>query len=598
MFLATTALSEFWDVQDEVLFLGPWCIPYSRRKDWQSLKFVVSENPWNNRERLTRAIAYTSAVRAHLLTELAAYLNEVHQVHHDKRYWNILLGAWLLYYVPDLYSRYISIKEAVGRYPNLRTLRLDPQQYHTPLDVSEYVNLYCSDHYPFQLYSQILESIGLGDIKRFEGQHDTVWNSIKRGAGSRPRGRFSLRERQKSLLGKVGAFQDVLFSGLYFGKVSMFRLVWGLRFRAGPVCVSAPNFLTLHSEGLDHRRPAMAKIRTRDEFEQIVVASLSRNFPALYLEHYSAMRDYCVRRIRRVPKVAMSGVGWVFDEPFKFVAAEASARGARLLGVQHGAAYGVARTLPWLDWELSITDRWYAWGWSSLTDHPKIGDLPSPMLAAVGGRYSGKAKDIVYVTTDADIHLQKLQYVPLGSQFEEYLAWQVSFLRTVTKELLGKVVVQLYPKDTGWNQRERLNDYIAGLRFNTHGRRFANHLGRARVVVIDHVGTATLEALFSGVPCVLFWNSSHWECRDEAEPYLERLRQAGILFHDPIMAAHQVCGIYDRPLEWWNSDQVREAREAFVECFALTRRDWPRYWIRELLQVIALSERIRSEVRS
>lgn len=37
MFLATTALSEFWDKDQEILFLGSWCLRYDRRSEWGNL---------------------------------------------------------------------------------------------------------------------------------------------------------------------------------------------------------------------------------------------------------------------------------------------------------------------------------------------------------------------------------------------------------------------------------------------------------------------------------------------------------------------------------------------------------------------------------
>jgi len=35
MFLASTALTEFWDEEDELLFLGSWCRPHEKAKQWR-----------------------------------------------------------------------------------------------------------------------------------------------------------------------------------------------------------------------------------------------------------------------------------------------------------------------------------------------------------------------------------------------------------------------------------------------------------------------------------------------------------------------------------------------------------------------------------
>ena len=41
MFLATTALSEFWDKGQETLFLGPWCRREDFRPEWEALRGEV-----------------------------------------------------------------------------------------------------------------------------------------------------------------------------------------------------------------------------------------------------------------------------------------------------------------------------------------------------------------------------------------------------------------------------------------------------------------------------------------------------------------------------------------------------------------------------
>ncbi|TPW19577.1 MAG: hypothetical protein FD126_2544, partial [Elusimicrobia bacterium] len=46
MFLAATALSEFWDKGDELLYLGPWCRLYERRAEWKSLRGSLLDSPW------------------------------------------------------------------------------------------------------------------------------------------------------------------------------------------------------------------------------------------------------------------------------------------------------------------------------------------------------------------------------------------------------------------------------------------------------------------------------------------------------------------------------------------------------------------------
>ena len=120
MFLATTALAEFWDTNDEIVFLGPWCLRYDRREDWEGLKYSVLQSPWTDQHQIRQAEAYCNDVIDHLLSELIPLLNQVHDTQHSHRYWRIILGPWLLYYVHALYDRYVHLKEARRSVPETR----------------------------------------------------------------------------------------------------------------------------------------------------------------------------------------------------------------------------------------------------------------------------------------------------------------------------------------------------------------------------------------------------------------------------------------------------------------------------------------------
>src|SRR3990167_4408334 len=99
MFLATTALSEFWNKDEEILFLGSWCLRYDRRSDWQDItRYQVMPSPWDDRERFYSACQYVEECYERMLSHLTDYLNSAHRVSYNKRYWRILIGYWLFHY--------------------------------------------------------------------------------------------------------------------------------------------------------------------------------------------------------------------------------------------------------------------------------------------------------------------------------------------------------------------------------------------------------------------------------------------------------------------------------------------------------------------
>jgi len=73
---------------------------------------------------------------------------------------------------------------------------------------------------------------------------------------------------------------------------------------------------------------------------------------------------------------------------------------------------------------------------------------------------------------------------------------------------------------------------------------------KTNIVVVDHPGTSALEAFVINAPTVLYWDHDKYLIRPEAEPYFQALRDAGILYKDPVSAAEKVNEIFDNPEEW------------------------------------------------
>ena len=160
MFLATTSLAEFWDQTDQILFLGPWCLPYEQEEQWLKLGHTRLPNPWDDRQRLLQAALDACEVSERVLTELAAFLNSKHGTNFSKRYWRILLGPWLFDYVSVLYNYYIHLREAFKMCPEARTWLLDEDEYLTPWDYVEYRAMQQQGIYNLQLFSHLLPSLG------------------------------------------------------------------------------------------------------------------------------------------------------------------------------------------------------------------------------------------------------------------------------------------------------------------------------------------------------------------------------------------------------------------------------------------------------
>ena len=155
-FLATTANEEFWDVSSPLVFLNRSCLRYSRKSLWGPLKWEIIESPWEQRQNVLDALKYTAGVYEKTLSCLTGSLNKLHDSNRSERFWRIVLGHWLLSYIPALYDRYVLLSAALKKYPDLITIGLTDDSFVTPTDTYEFVQYIYEDAYNLQLYTKML----------------------------------------------------------------------------------------------------------------------------------------------------------------------------------------------------------------------------------------------------------------------------------------------------------------------------------------------------------------------------------------------------------------------------------------------------------
>src|SRR3989338_6080963 len=161
-FLATTAISNFWDIKSDILLLGPWCLTEENSKkliDYPSYSIVPS--PWESAGKIKDAAEYAQNIYKEILPLLADKMNLLHGISRPNRYWQILLVPWLLHFIESLYERYSRINNTLRLFPNFYTNILPAEMrslisWETQdfLSIRGKVN---DDWYNLKLFSRIID---------------------------------------------------------------------------------------------------------------------------------------------------------------------------------------------------------------------------------------------------------------------------------------------------------------------------------------------------------------------------------------------------------------------------------------------------------
>ena len=562
-FLITTALEPTWRDDAPVLFLGEWCRRYSRKHRWSALDAVVLPYHWDDRTQFHADYKYLRLFHERLLQDLTGQLNQLHGVDHSLRYWRILIGPWLGYFVQVLFDRWTSVQQAVSQFDLSGTIVLTSQNGPlVPNDMEDFNRLYLEDAWNHQQYASILRRFtavpcitrvqrGM-DAGPNEGATTVTWKqrikqTLVAGYG-RVAGTLS-RDRDAFLLSTRMWFRDEMALHRRLGQIpQMWRSV-------APVRVAVD----------DSQRQWVVTGEDRSEFETCARALIPQQIPTAYLEGYGRLlQQIGGLSWPRRPKLIWTSMAFSADDVFKAWAGEKVEQGSPLVIGQHGGHYGVGRCSFPEDHEIAISDCYLTWGWDQ-KGQPTVKPVGQLNPQRPLGVRHGEQSRALLVTVAVPRQSVPMFSATMSSQWLDYFSDQCEFVETLPGRIQDALTVRLHAPDRGWDQAARWRECFPGLRLDDGRSTIADLMRQARLYIATYNATTYLESIALDVPTVIFWNPHHWELRDSAIPYFDDLKHVAVFHETPGSAARHVAAIWDDVDAWWTSPAVQGAVKQFME---------------------------------
>ena len=570
--IVTSSLEETWPKDRPIVFLGDWCLRYSRRHVWENLNYEVASYHWDERQRIPSDLEYVRAVYEQLLGELAERLNEIHGVAYSLRYWRIVVGWWLFYFIQIYFDRWQVAQSASAEFPDSVMLRL-PVTTEPPASngMTEFQLEMATDSWNERLFADIAEQWTTIDVREVApavagGQRMDRHEECPLIRPSTPMGIHGLAARMMDSLGRRG-----LMTG------------YGVSLRADYLASSEKRKLEvlLHQAPFATRHVLLPEIapdaskrnwtlsgNEAATFERAVAAAVPAYIPTCYLEGYvNSVEASAGLGFPIDPRVIMTANAYSGDDLWKLWAASQVEVGAKLVISQHGGHYGTGRWSSTKDYETSISDRYLSWGWDD-PHEPRVTPAPATKLIGVTKRPARRTGRCLQVTSALPRYSYLMYSVPAGPQTLSYVEDQFRFAGALSAQVRDELLVRLYKEDYGWDLEERWRDQEPEIAIDSGIQPIQDLLDETRLYVATYNATTFLESFTQGIPTVIFWNPHYWELADDAAPYFEALSRASVFFEDPIACAAHVNAIWDDVPAWWARDEVREAVEAFVNRFA------------------------------
>ena len=566
--LVTTALQKTWPSSNEpILFLGEWCLLYSEKEKWEKLNFKTAPYHWDDRKKIFKDYNFINKLYEELLSDLAKKLNSTHKVNHSIRYWRIIIGPWLGFFIQTVFDRWSMIEKIIetNNISYVNVIKCQDKDF-IPNDLEHFSEIYVDDPWNEYIYGKILEFYNFKKIKYITDPKIKLYSILKIRSFYIKKFKKNFNLLINSINRLVSRDDDYFLISTYLPIKQSFLL----QIKLGQI----PKFwksihINSFNSNFDFRNWSLCnKKLNNNPFADFIRKIIPMNIPVAYLEGFGEIQNLSNRLPwPRKPKAIFTSNAFWHDDVFNFWCANLIESGVPLVTGQHGGNYGMALWSFVEDHQIEISDRFLTWGWRS-DKNENIKPLVN--LKNLGQKIKSNSKGhLLLVEMMLPRYSYHMSSLPVSSsQFEKYLTDQYTFLKNLPPNIQKKILVRTTPFDFGYDVNQRWIDSFPFVKLDPAKKSFVSSMKKSRLFIGTYNATTFLEALSLNFPTIVFWNPEHWELNIEATKSFKILKDVGIFHDTPEDAAKKLIAIWDDIETWWHSEEIQSARNKFCNSYS------------------------------
>ena len=563
-----------WKFDRPILFLGDWCLLYERKYIWNKLDSLVAEPYGMSKSSKDKDHIKSNEIFNNIFPILRNSLNKYHQVNHDDRYWNILLGHWLTRYINVMINRIGTIEQCIEKYKiSGVALFTDDQYLLATNDTISSLWAFNDDQWNNVLYKSIfgyfnhnipIDFIERNDSKRF------IFKGLNYNIPFYKKFNLYIKETISKFLKIFLKDNHIFILHSYIGQLNEIKLQMSLKqmpqlWLSKDIKLNSKPDLKLREDLKE-----TTKFSPVDYKEKIIFEMLFDVIPICFLEGYQDLNEI-VKKLDwpNNPKLIFTSNSFDTDEVFKFWTASKINQGTKYIVGQHGGNYGThCYANPTV--EEKTSDIFLTWGWSDgLEQHTPAFVLNN--LKYNDGQYNQNGgllfvQDMVYHRIDTWDRI---------SEHRNYYKNQLSFYDALSNNPQSDLILRLHSsyRHTNPFEAKMWLEHNPNINIDYGDNKLNKRITQSRLSVFSYDSTGILELLSKNIPVMAFWDNNLDHIRDSAMPFYNELIEAEIIHLSPRSAAKKINEVWDDIESWWNNDVVQHARISFCEKYAVQSKN-------------------------
>jgi putative transferase (TIGR04331 family) len=570
-FLVVSPNKELWDESKPMLFLGEWCNLYKDSEHNKDLNIKIHSHHWVDKKKQEIDYKLLDDIYEQKLFDLSHTLSEIHNLKFDIRYWRIIIGPWLKFFIDAVYDRYESIRSATDHNEIDSTYIFDYSiDDYVPNDFIEFY-----DHLRFDDWNQI---IFFELIKEFNIPYKKILkiNPINHKIDTQKQ---LVKDKFRNLLYSVNNvfsnyFNDIVFFELYVPYSKLFRL----QFKLGQLPYIGEKSISSSNRKTDFdKRKKINFSRTNEKFSEFLNNQIINFIPRIYVENFNEIKNKVLNKFPKNPKLIVTANAYQSNDSFKIWAAYNTQRKVPLIIHQHGGTFGLSKYNQTETHQLKISDEFISWGWNNQKFNNII-NLSALKINSEKINYNKKNSDVLLTLGSTPRYFYNFFGIANGPEFLEYIKDQKLFIQNLNSKVISNLKIRADSTEFGWDIIARISEVIDFAKFELNKIDFIKRLKNTKICIGTYNATIFLETLSYNIPTIVFFNLKQCKIRPEAILFFKKLKSVGIFHESPEAAAKFLNKIEPDIEEWWKESKLQLIRREFCDEYVKTSKNWASEW--------------------
>ena len=563
---------ELWDESRSMLLLGEWCNLYKDFEQNKDLNIKIHPHHWVDKKKQEIDYKLLDDIYEQKLFDLSHTLSEIHNLKFDIRYWRIIIGPWLKFFIDAIYDRYESVRSAIDYNEIDSTYIFDYNiDDYVPNDFIEFY-----DHLRFDDWNQI---IFFEIIKEFNITHKKISkkNPINHKIDTQKQ---LLKNKFRNLLYSVNNvfsnyFNDIVFFELYVPYSKLFRL----QFKLGQLPYIGEKSISSSNRKTDFdKRKKINLSRTNEKFSDFLNNQIINFIPRIYLENFEEIKNKVLNKFPKNPKLIVTANAYQSNDSFKIWAAYNTQRKVPLIIHQHGGTFGLSKYNQTETHQLKISDEFISWGWDK-ENYNNIKYLPALKINPNKINYDKKNGDVLLTLGSTPRYFYNFFGIANGPEFLDYVEDQKQFIKCLNKKVVTKLKIRPDSFEFGWEINIRISEVIDSSKFESSKLDLRSRFKSCKISISTYNATIFLESLSANIPTIVFFNIEQSQIRKDAVVYIDQLKKVGIFHDSPKLAADFLNKIESNIEGWWQSSDVQNTVVSFCNKYVYNSPNWKEEWV-------------------